>query len=240
MNAITRSLLLIWQSSIGKKLLVALTGAFLALFLLGHLGGNMLIYAGPEAFNDYGEFLHHMLHGAGIWIFRALTLAAVAIHVIATVALTRQNRAARENYQMSGTLKATKSSLIMIWSGLTVLVFLIYHLLHFTIRWGNEYNTLERYKETVIRHGEEVVRANPWQMVIDGFSVWYVSLFYILGMSLLASHLAHGVQSMFQTLGLRSQKTAKPIDCLSYGYAALIWIGFVSIPVAINFFGFGG
>lgn len=240
MNAISRSLLLIWQSSIGKKLLVALSGAFLVLFLLGHLGGNMLIYAGPEAFNDYGYFLHHMLHGAGIWIFRALTLAAVAIHVAATVSLTIQNRAARENYQMSGTLKATKSSLIMIWSGLTVLVFLIYHLLHFTVRWGNEYNSLDRYKETVIRHGEEVVRDNPWQMVIDGFSVWYVSLFYILAISLLASHLAHGVQSMFQTLGLRSQKTAMPIDALSYGYAALIWIGFVSIPVAINFFGFGG
>jgi len=239
MNAPHRSIATLWQSSIGRKLLVALTGAFLALFLLGHLAGNLLVFAGREAFNDYAFFLHHMAHGAGIWVFRALLVAALAVHIAATVSLTLQNRAARELYQAKGTLKATRSSLIMIWSGLTILVFFVYHMLHFTVRWGNDYNTADRYRESVIRNGGPLVRHDAWQMVIDGFSVWYVSLFYILAISLLASHLAHGVQSVFQTLGLRSQKTTKPINLLGYGYATLIWLGFVSIPVAINLFGFG-
>ncbi len=239
MNAITRSLTLCWRSSIGKKILVALTGAFLALFLLGHLGGNMLIFAGAEPFNDYAEFLHHMLHGAGIWIFRALMLGALALHVGATIELTLENRAAREAYEDQGTLKATVSSRIMIWSGLTILTFFIYHLLHFTVRVGNQYDTLDRYREHLIRNGEPFVRHDAWQMVVDGFSVWYVSGFYILAITLLASHLSHGVQSVFQTLGLRSSKSAGSIDVLSRGYAVLIWLGFVSIPIAINFFGFG-
>jgi succinate dehydrogenase / fumarate reductase cytochrome b subunit len=239
MNALSRSLLLCWRSSIGKKILVALTGAFLALFLLGHLGGNMLVFAGREPFNDYAEFLHHMVHGAGIWIFRALMVTALAVHIGATIELTLENRRARESYENTDTLKATLSSRTMIWSGLTILVFFIYHLLHFTARVGNQYNTLDRYKEEVVRNGETVTRHDAWQMVVDGFSVWYVSLFYILAITLLAFHLSHGVQSIFQTLGLRSRKTAGTLDCLSRGYAVLIWLGFVSIPVAINFFGFG-
>jgi succinate dehydrogenase / fumarate reductase cytochrome b subunit len=236
MNAITRSLVITWQSSIGKKLLVALSGAFLLLFLLGHLAGNLLVYAGREAFNDYAELLHHMLHGAGIWVFRAVMLAAVAIHVAATVALTRQNRAAREGYQMEGTIQATRSSRIMIWSGLTVLAFLVYHLLHFTVRIGNEYDS---YVDPLHLAATGLERQDAWRMVIDGFSWWPASLFYIIAMTLLCSHASHGVQSMFQTLGLRSAKSAATLDLVSKGYAAVVWIGFVSIPVSILLFGFG-
>ncbi len=239
MNAITRSLTLCWKSSIGKKILVALTGAFLALFLLGHLGGNMLVFAGREPFNNYAEFLHHMIHGAGIWIFRALMVAALVVHIGATIELTLQNRSARDSYENQSTLKATLASRTMIWSGLTILVFFIYHLLHFTARVGNHYDTLDRYKEHLVRDGEPFVRHDAWQMVVDGFSVWYVTGFYILAITLLAFHLSHGVQSVFQTLGLRSGKSASAIDALSRGYAGLIWLGFVSIPIAINVFGFG-
>ena len=85
----------VWKSTIGRKLLVALTGLILTLFLAGHLAGNLLVYVGREAFNDYAEFLHHMLHGAGVWIARAVLLTAVAIHIAATISLTRENRAAR-------------------------------------------------------------------------------------------------------------------------------------------------
>jgi succinate dehydrogenase / fumarate reductase cytochrome b subunit len=166
-------------------------------------------------------------------------LVAFAVHISATISLTRHNRSAREPYQMQATIQAPRSSRTMIWSGLTILAFLIYHLLHFTVHAGNDYDTLDRYRETVIRDGAPLVRPNPWQMVIDGFSVWYVSLFYIVAMTLLASHLSHGVQSVFQTLGLRSKKSARAIDLLSAGYAAVIWLGFISIPVAINLFGFG-
>jgi succinate dehydrogenase / fumarate reductase cytochrome b subunit len=96
MNALTRCLAAYWNSSIGKKLIVALTGLVLVLFLAGHLTGNLLIYAGREAFNDYAELLHTMLHGTGVWIARVGLLVSVILHVAATISLTRQNRAARK------------------------------------------------------------------------------------------------------------------------------------------------
>jgi succinate dehydrogenase / fumarate reductase cytochrome b subunit len=235
MNAITRCLVSYWSSSIGKKLIVALTGIVLVLFLAGHLVGNLVVFMGPEPFNEYAYFLHHMLHGVGIWVFRVVMLVMIAAHIIATVALTRQNKAARKAYENKATIQATRSSLTMILSGLTILVFVVYHLLHFTARVGNEYNTLDRYKTTL--DGKEA--HNAWLMVIDGFSVWYVVLFYFIAMTLLSCHLRHGVQSIFQTLGWRSKRSASAIDLLSKGYAAFIWLGFVSIPIAIFVFKFG-
>ena len=234
MNALTRCLDLYWSSSIGKKLIVAVTGIFLVLFLAGHLAGNLLIFAGPQAFNEYAYFLHHMLHGAGIWFARIGLLVIIVAHVAATIALTRQNKAARKNYEFDATIQASKSSRTMILSGLTILAFIVYHLLHFTVRAGNEYNNPELY--SYMLDGEEV--HNAWKMVIDGFSpqVWYVSLFYIIAMTLLCSHLMHGVASIFQTLGWRTKKNAGLIKQASIAYSLIIWVGFVSIPAAIFLF----
>jgi succinate dehydrogenase / fumarate reductase, cytochrome b subunit len=235
MNVLTRCLATYWSSSIGKKLVVALTGLFLLLFLAGHLIGNLALFMGPEAFNSYAYFLHHMAHGAGIWAFRIVMLVMLAAHIIATIQLTRQNRAARMAYEHPATIQASTSSRYMILTGLTILAFFIYHILHFTVRAGNEYNNPALY--TYLLDGKEV--HNAWKMVIDGFSVWYVSAFYIVAMTFLASHLVHGFQSVFQTLGLRAKKSAATLQQLSIAYAAFIWIGFVSIPVAILVFGFG-
>jgi succinate dehydrogenase / fumarate reductase cytochrome b subunit len=235
MNALTRCLETYWSSSIGKKLVVALTGIVLVLFLAGHLIGNLVVFMGPEPFNAYAYFLHHMLHGAGIWLFRIVMLVMIVAHIVATIALTRQNRAARKAYEHSATIQASKSSRTMILSGLTILAFVVYHLLHFTARVGNDYNNPDLY--TFILDGKEV--HNAWKMVIDGFSVWYVSAFYVVAMTLLCSHLMHGVGSIFQTLGFRSKKASSLIKQLSIGYALFIWVGFVSIPVAILVFGFG-
>jgi succinate dehydrogenase / fumarate reductase cytochrome b subunit len=235
MNALTRCLATYWSSSIGKKLVVALTGLFLLLFLAGHLIGNLALFMGPEAFNSYAYFLHHMAHGAGIWAFRIVMLVMLAAHIIATIQLTRQNKAARRAYEHPATIQASTSSRYMILTGLTILAFFVYHILHFTVRAGNEYDNPELY--TYLLDGKEV--HNAWKMVIDGFSVWYVSAFYIIAMSFLSSHLMHGFQSVFQTLGLRSKKSAATLQQFSIAYAAFIWIGFVSIPVAILVFGFG-
>jgi succinate dehydrogenase / fumarate reductase cytochrome b subunit len=237
MNALTRCFVSYWSSSIGKKLVVALTGLFLLLFLAGHLVGNLVVFMGPEPFNAYAYFLHHMVHGAGIWAFRILMLAMLAAHIIATIALTKQNRAARKSYECKNTIQASTSSRYMILTGLTILVFFIYHILHFTVRVGNEYNNPELYK--FMLDGKEV--HNAWKMVIDGFSpnAWYVAVFYIIAMTILASHLVHGFQSVFQTLGLRSKKSAATLQQISVAYALVIWLGFISIPVAILVFGFG-
>jgi succinate dehydrogenase / fumarate reductase cytochrome b subunit len=235
MNALTRCLETYWSSSIGKKLVVAVTGLFLVLFLAGHLIGNLVVFMGPEPFNAFAYFLHHMLHGAGIWVFRILMLVMLGAHIIATIQLTRQNKAARKAYECETTIQASKSSRTMIVSGLTILAFFIYHILHFTARVSNEYNNPEKYK--FMLDGKEV--HNAWKMVIDGFSWAPASIFYVIAMTLLASHLSHGVQAIFQTLGLRSKKTAALLNQLSTGYALFIWVGFVSIPIAILVFGFG-
>jgi len=230
MNALTRCLATFWSSSIGKKLVVAVTGIVMVLFLAGHLIGNLVVFMGPEPFNEYAYFLHHMLHGMGIWLFRLVMLGVVAAHVAATVALTLQNRSARKDYECTATIQATQSSRTMILSGSMIFSFVIYHLLHFTARVGNQYDTLDRYKTTL----EGKPAHNAWLMVIDGFSWWPATLFYVIAMTLLCLHLMHGVGSFFQTLGLRSKKAAGLIQQLSIGYSLVIWLGFISIPLAIN------
>ncbi|NOY00750.1 MAG: succinate dehydrogenase cytochrome b subunit [Verrucomicrobia bacterium] len=215
-----------WNSSIGKKIIVALTGIILVGYLAGHLVGNLLIFQGEHAFNEYAHFLQTMLHGYGVWIARIVLLGTLVLHVVATIQLTLANRIARNiQYQCPDTVTATVSSRMMIWSGSTILAFIVFHILHYTVR----------VSPTLAELGEN----NPHAMVITGFSNVLVSLFYIVAISLLCSHLSHGVGSIFQTLGLRSHKTALAIDLLSRAYALAIWLGFISIPVAIMVFGFG-
>lgn len=223
----------VWKSSIGRKLIVALTGLVLVGFLAGHLSGNLLVFVGREAFNDYAQFLHELLHGAGVWIARIGLLVAVVLHVAATISLTRENRAARRAYAHPTTIQTTKSAKGMIFSGLTILAFVIFHLLHFTVRVTYP---AERYVDHD-KFGEQ--RFDAWRMVIDGFSNPVVVLFYLIAMTMLCSHLSHGVGSMFQTLGLRSKKSAPIVTAISKGYAVLIWVGFISIPISILVFGYG-
>jgi succinate dehydrogenase / fumarate reductase cytochrome b subunit len=225
MTALTRTAGALWNSSIGKKFVVAITGLVFIGFLAGHLSGNLLIFAGPEAFNEYAEFLHHLGHGSAIWVARIVLLTSLVLHVIATIQLTKENRAARNAYQHEDTIQASKSSRIMIWSGLTILAFIIFHILHFTVRVDAD----------LAKFGED----SPWQMVIVGFQNWFVVIFYIIAMSMLCSHLSHGFSSVFQTLGLRSVKTRQALDYLGIAFAFVIWAGFISIPIAIRVFGFG-
>lgn len=225
MTALTQSVRSLWDSSIGKKTVVAVTGLVFIGFLLAHLSGNMLVFVGEKAFNDYAYFLHHLGHGAVIWIARFVLLGSLILHVVATISLVRQNRAARPAYAHEGTLRASKSSKIMIWSGLTVLAFIIFHILHFTVRTDAE---LAR-----------VAAESPYQMVILGFQNWAVVIFYAIAMTLLCSHLSHGFSSAFQTLGFRSAKTRDLLDKAGKAYSLLVLVGFLSIPIAIRIFGLG-
>ncbi len=233
MNTSLKSLTNFWGSSIGKKIVVAVTGAFLVLFLAGHLSGNMLLFIPDHghAFNEYAYFLHHMLHGAGIWFARIGLLVCFTLHIVGTVQLTRANRAAGQTYEVDGTQRSSGSSKIMIWSGLTILAFVIYHLLHFTIRSGPASDFADPNLYTVTYDGKEL--HNAYKMVVDGFKVWYVSIFYLIAVTLLCSHLSHGVASIFQTLGLRTSKTESLINIGSKVYTLIIWIGFISIPLSV-------
>lgn len=225
MIALTQTVRSFWDSSIGKKTVVAVTGLVFIGFLLAHLGGNMLLFVGEEAFNDYAKKLHNLGHGSVIWIARLVLLSSLVLHVVATICLVRQNRAARPAYAFDADQCASKSSKIMIWSGLTVLAFIIFHILHFTVRTDPE---LAR-----------IAKESPYQMVIVGFQHWGVVIFYAIAMTLLCSHLSHGFSSVFQTLGIRSEKTRTLLDKAGVAYSVLILVGFLSIPVAVRIFGYG-
>ncbi len=226
MNALVLSLIRFWNSSIGKKLIVAVTGIMLVGFLLGHMAGNLLIFQGRGPLNDYAYFLHHFLHGMGIWGARAGLIVAFVLHIVATISLTRQNRAARsEAYACEGTVQASGSSRIMIWSGLTVIAFVIFHIFHFTVRVDP---ALAGMKDPL-----DPTRHDVYGMVIAGFKNPFIVLFYILAISLLCSHLSHGIASIFQTLGLRSRKTADGIQALAWMVTIALWLGFLAIPFSI-------
>lgn len=216
-------LCLIWASSIGKKLIVAVTGAALVLFLAGHLTGNLLMFMGRDDFNEYAEFLHTIGHGVGIWVARIGLLGCITLHVLATIALVIENKKAKiQAYECDRYVQANRGSRWMIWSGLTILAFIVFHILHYTVRVDSELAKLAN-------------NGDPYQMVIVGFSNLLVVIFYIVAMTCLCSHLSHGVASIFQTLGLRSKKNAKLIDYGSKAYTYIIYIGFISIPLAIYF-----
>ena len=216
-------------SSIGKKILVALTGAVLVVFVLGHMIGNLLIFvdADGHAINEYGHFLQTVGHGMGVWIARIGLLVAVVVHVVLTIKLTKENRATRtESYGCQHTQVASRSSRIMIFSGLTLLAFVIYHIMHFTLHVNNDYG---KYMTSL--HGETV--HDVYKMVIAGFSWLPAVVFYLIAMACLCSHLSHGVSSMFQTLGLATQRTLPLFNVIGRLYALVIFIGNCSIPLAV-------
>jgi succinate dehydrogenase / fumarate reductase cytochrome b subunit len=152
-------------------------------------------------------------------------LVVLVLHVWATILLTKENKAARQEYAYKTTIQASKSSRLMIWSGLTILAFVVFHILHFTVRVNSQL--------------AELGKNDPYGMVVAGFSggalQTSVVLFYIVAMTLLCSHLSHGVASIFQTLGLRSKKASGLIHHISVGYSLVIWVGFISVPLAILF-----
>jgi len=227
MNALGNALLQIWKSSIGRKWIVALTGIVLVGFLVAHMGGNLLVFQGREALNDYAYFLHHFLHGWGIWAFRLVLLGAFVLHIAATISLVRENRAARDSrYACDATVQAPKSSRIMIWSGLTVLGFVVFHILHFTIPVNPN---LAGLKDPL-----DPTRADVFGMVVKGFQNPLVVVFYIVAVSLLCSHLCHGVASIFQTLGLRTEKTRGAIHKLGLALALVLWLGFLAVPFLVS------
>ena len=212
------------SSTIGKKVVMAVTGALLVGFVLTHLAGNLLLYQGPEALNAYGHELREFLHGWGLWIARAGLLAAVVLHIASAAALTRGELAARPvRYRQWKPAKSTYASRTMRWGGVIVLVFLVYHLMHFTF--GNAH--------------PDFVEGDVYHNVVAGFRSAPVVFFYVLAMVLLALHLRHGVWSAFQTLGVSHPRWLAAAQALAVAVALVVFAGNVSFPLSV-FFGWVG
>lgn len=215
------------NSSIGKKWSVAVTGGFLFLFVLGHMLGNLQIFAGPELFNHYAELLR--IEPPLLWIIRLFLLTMVAIHVINTVRVTLENRAARRTgYAGLDTVVATYASRTMIWGGIALFAFVAYHLLHLTfgVGQGREFHGIY-----IDKHGRELhdVYAN----VIRGFQSPLVVGVYLVGQIALLGHLWHGFQSAFQTLGWNHPKYTPTIKTAGVVLALVIVAGYLSVPVSV-------
>jgi len=205
-------------SSIGRKWIMAVTGMLLFGFVLGHMTGNLLVYLGPEALNEYGDFLREFLHGAGLWIARAGLLAAVGLHIWAAISLTIENNAARPTgYRRAHHEASTYASRTMIWGGPILALFIVFHLLHFT--------TGQAHPSFV--HGD------VYHNVIVGFSNPVVVGVYVVAMLALGLHLYHGVWSMLQTMGLNHPRYNAMRKTAATAFAAVIVIGNVSMPVAV-------
>jgi succinate dehydrogenase / fumarate reductase cytochrome b subunit len=208
------------RSSIGRKVIMAVTGAILLGFVLGHLVGNLQIYLpnGREAMNAYGALLRHVLHGWALWAARGILLASVLLHIWSATSLTLDSRGARPvGYRERQWTESTYASRTMRWSGVIILLFVIYHLMHFTF--GNVHPSF--------------VEGDVGHNFVEGFKNVWVSLFYILAMVFLGLHLRHGVWSMFQTLGVSHPRYIRWAHVAAWIFAAIIVIGNCSFPIAV-------
>jgi len=232
----------LFRASIGKKFLMAVTGAVLLAFVTGHLVGNLQIFSLPDKINGYAHFLQSL--GPALWGVRLVLLACVILHIWIAVLLTIENSQAKpEKYDFNHTIQATLASRTLRWTGGVVLAFIVYHLAQFTVGWAQagEFKThLPDYTMAadfhllgfpVVAKGQEV--HDVYSMVFLGFSHPIVSLFYIIAVGLLSFHLLHGAESMFQTLGWKSGRWAGLLRKIVVLYCVLYFLGNLAIPGAI-------
>jgi succinate dehydrogenase / fumarate reductase, cytochrome b subunit len=233
----------LFSSSIGRKILMAVTGLVLIGFVIGHLIGNLQVFQHPDHINGYSQFLHQL--GPLLWVARIGLLIAVLIHIWAGVALSLENVKARgpEPYGVKHTIQATLASRTMRWTGLVVLAFVFYHLAHFTFGGAQAstfkdnlkpYSMQEEYRVAgfpVVSAGAQV--ADVHSMVIRGFQNQVVSIFYIIAVGLLSFHLLHGFDSMFQTLGLRSTRWSSGLRTFCVLFCLTYFVGNLVIPGAV-------
>ena len=208
------------RSSLGLKIVMALTGLVLFGFVIGHMIGNLQVYLGPVVFNHYAELLRELGHGMALWIARAGLLVAVGLHIWSAWRLTLMNNAARPvGYRETERRESTYASRTMRWSGVILLLFIVYHLLHFTIG--------------VHAVHPQFVPGDAYHNFVTGFQNPLVSGFYILAMLALGLHLYHGAWSFMQTLGLSHPR----YNHLRYAFAGLVTLvilaGNISFPVAV-------
>jgi succinate dehydrogenase / fumarate reductase, cytochrome b subunit len=205
-----------YSNTVGKKVVMAVTGIILFGFIIGHMAGNLQFFLGPDKLDAYAENLRHV--PALLWGVRGVMLVAVILHIASSISLARLQRAARPvGYVRKQSVGSTYASRTMYWSGPIVLAFLIYHLLHMTFG-------------TVHPHFQDL---RPYENLVAGFSNPIVSVAYIISIVLLGMHLYHGLWSMFQTLGAAHPRYTPKLRAFAKITTFLIVVGFIAVPIAI-------
>jgi len=211
------------KSSIGKKVIVAVTGFFILGFVIAHMIGNLQIFLGQETLNDYAEKLRNL--GEILIAMRAFLLINLVVHVFFAIWVAKENRAARPvGYVHKGTIQATHASRVMVISGILLLIYVIYHLAHFTF--GSVHS---QYFHFVDADG----RRDVYSMVIASFQNLPISLIYIAAMGVLFYHLGHATSSFIQTLGFADDKSLPKVKQGGIVLAFLLFIGYSIIPVCV-------
>jgi succinate dehydrogenase / fumarate reductase cytochrome b subunit len=207
-----------WQSTNGKKVVMAVTGLMMFGFVVGHMLGNLQMYEAPEHINAYGHFLHNL--GELLWLERGVMLLAIALHITATIQLALRSKAARPiGYSRRQAINSSYASRTMYWSGPIVLAFIIFHLLQFTAGY--------------IHPQSQFIPGDVYHNVVAGFQVWWVSAWYIFAICLLGLHLSHGLWSMFQSVGLAHPRITPYLRNAARGVALVIVLGYISIPISV-------
>jgi len=211
------------KTSIGRKVLMAVTGVLMLGFVVGHMIGNLQIFIGQDQLNTYAKALKDL--PALIYTVRIVMLVVLIIHVWNAVRLYFENRASRPiAYAFNNTVQASLASRTQFWTGLGVFLYVVYHLLHFTFIVTNP-----RYAHLTDAAG----RHDVYSMVVLGFQNYLISGVYIVAMFLVAYHLSHAIFSFLQTLGLNNPCVQTTLKRIAYAIAVVIFIGYVSMPVAV-------
>lgn len=206
-----------WGSLVGKKMVMAVTGAILTIFIIGHLVGNLLVFAGPGPYNDYSHFLKHGIIEI-LWIVRAVLLLSLVLHVVASIQVSLANRRARPvPYAVKKNIETTYAARTMVWSGPLIFLYIVYHLMMFTfLTTGPGYSPTDVYRNVVL-----------------SFQVPAISGIYAAAMIPLGLHLYHGAWSMLQTLGAGAPKYHPVRRAAAPLFAAVITLGYILIPAAV-------
>ncbi|RME76840.1 MAG: succinate dehydrogenase [Chloroflexi bacterium] len=213
------------RTTIGKKVIMAVTGLIWIGFVAGHMFGNLKMYLGAEHFNAYAEGLRtfgepFLAYGQALWLVRIIIILAVVLHIWAAVTLKMRNLQARPvRYSKHRKLHADAASLSMIYGGVAILLFVLYHLAHFT--WG------------LSAVHPDFRPTDPYHNVIVGFQNRLATGIYLIGLVALALHLYHGTWSMFQTVGLNNKSYDKLLRGLAWLVAIIIPLGFVTVPLGV-------
>ena len=222
----TNRVMAFWNTMIGKKVVMAVTGVVLVGFVIAHMLGNLKIFSGPNEINAYSRFLREVGHpefgyGQLLWIVRIVLLICVVLYVTAAFHLTRRSWVARPiGYTCKRNIETTLAARTMHWGGVLLVAFISFHLLHLT-------GGVVGFRAGQFQH------LAVYQNVVAAFAVWPIALFYVVAMGALCLHLYHGVWSMLQTLGWNTARNKSMFKVLSRVIGVVVFVGFTSVPVAV-------
>ncbi|MFF7845627.1 succinate dehydrogenase [Streptomyces ossamyceticus] len=213
----------VWDSSVGKKTVMAVSGLIMLAYLVVHMLGNLKIFFGSAEFNGYAHWLRtlgepFLHHEWALWIVRVVLVAAVVAHATAAYQLSRRDIRARPTKYVHSRRRASYATRTMRWGGVILGLFIVWHILDLT---------------TGTVHAGGFQSGHPYQNVIDTFSTWYGNVIYLVAMLALGLHIRHGFWSAAQTLGAGSRTRDRALKATANILAPVLTLGFVSVPVAV-------